>query len=59
MQERFLPSGRVQYFPMCDYRGGGVFENVLTGEVFAVDAGKTVDATYLKTHDSIDPYAKF
>ncbi len=49
MQERFLPSGRVQYFPMCDYRGGGVFENVLTGEIFAVDAGKTVDATYLKT----------
>jgi hypothetical protein len=49
MQEQFLPTGRVQYFPMCDYRGDGVFENMLTGEVFEVDAGKTVDATYLKT----------
>lgn len=49
MQEQFLPTGRVRYFPMCDYRGDGVFENMLTGEVFAVEAGKTVDATYLKT----------
>ena len=21
MRERFLPSGRVQYFPMCEYNG--------------------------------------
>jgi hypothetical protein len=49
MQEQFLPTGRVRYFPMCDYRGDGVFENLLTGEVFEVDASKTVDATYLKT----------
>lgn len=49
MQEQFLPSGRVQYFPMCDYRGEGVFEHALTGEVYRVNAGKTVDATYLKT----------
>ena len=49
MQEQFLPSGRVRYFPMSDYRGDGVFENTLTGEVYEVDAGKTVDATFLKT----------
>lgn len=49
MQEQFLPTGRVRYFPMSDYRGDGVFENTLTGEVYRVDAGKTVDATYLKT----------
>lgn len=49
MQEQFLPTGRVRYFPMCDYKGDGVFENVLTGEVFEVEAEKTVDATYLKT----------
>ncbi len=49
MQEQFLPTGRVRYFPMCDYRGDGVFQNTLTGEVFCVDAAKTVDATYLKT----------
>lgn len=49
MQEQFLPTGRVRYFPMSDYRGDGVFESTLTGEVYHVDAGKTVDATYLKT----------
>jgi cation diffusion facilitator CzcD-associated flavoprotein CzcO len=25
MQQQFLPSGRVQYFPMCDYKGDGLF----------------------------------
>ena len=67
MQERFLPSGRVRYFPMCDYRGDGRFENVLSGEAFEVSAGKTVDATYLKTTVpsthvpgfSVDPAAWF
>lgn len=32
MNERFLPSGRVQYFPMCDYQGGGEFVSRLSGE---------------------------
>jgi hypothetical protein len=49
MKEQFLPSKRVRYFPMCTYLGDGMFENSLTGEVFKVMAGKTVDATYLKT----------
>ncbi|WGI21083.1 hypothetical protein [Amylibacter sp. IMCC11727] len=49
MHETFLPSGRVRYFPMCRSDGAGMFENTLTGEVFEVEAGKTVDATYLKT----------
>jgi NAD(P)-binding Rossmann-like domain len=32
MNERFLPSGRVQYFPMCDYQGGGEFISRISGE---------------------------
>lgn len=50
MRERFLPSGRVQYFPMCEYKGNGEFVSVLTGETHKVTVNKkTVDATYLKT----------
>lgn len=50
MRERFLPSGRVQYFPMCDYLGDGAFVSMLTGETHQIKIKqKTVDATYLKT----------
>lgn len=50
MRERFLPSGRVQYFPMCEYQGNGEFVSILTGEKHKVSVNKkTVDATYLKT----------
>ena len=50
MRHQFLPSGRVQYFPMCDYKGKGRFENKLSGEVFEVSYKKLVDCSYLKTH---------
>ncbi len=50
MRERFLPSGRVRFFPMCDYLGNGMFKSLLTGAEFNVSVNrKTVDATYLKT----------
>lgn len=50
MRQTFLPSGRVQYFPLCDYKGDGVFEHTMTGETFYVTANKkTVDCTFLKT----------
>lgn len=49
MREQFLPSGRVQYFPMCDYQGGGKFINTVSGKRYSVTATKTVDATHLKT----------
>ncbi|MEH6490633.1 NAD(P)-binding protein [Halopseudomonas sp.] len=49
MRHRFLPSGRVQYFPMCTYLGEGLFEHNLTGQRFRANTRKTVDATYLKT----------
>ena len=50
MREQFLPTGRVQYFPMCDYQRDGKFVNTLTGEAYQVSVNKkVVDATYLKT----------
>jgi len=49
MRHQFLPSGRVQYFPMCDYKDEGKFENKLSGEGFEVSYEKLVDCTYLKT----------
>ncbi|MEM7611197.1 MAG: NAD(P)-binding protein [Pseudomonadota bacterium] len=50
MRHQFLPSGRVRYFPMCEYLGDGEFVSLLTGERHRVNARrKTVDATYLKT----------
>lgn len=47
MQRQFLPSGRVRYFPVCEYRGDGRFVSLLSGDEYEVDAGKTVDATYM------------
>jgi hypothetical protein len=47
LNQSFLPSGRVQYFPMCDYRGNGTFDSLVSGESFSVTAGRTVDATYM------------
>ena len=50
MRQRFLPSGRVTYFPLCDYKGNGQFESNLTGESYEVEVeNKIVDATYLNT----------
>lgn len=49
MRHTLLPSGRVRYFPMCNYTGDGNFEHKLTGERFHVDATTVVDCTYLNT----------
>jgi len=50
MREQFLPSGRVNYFPMCEYKGNGKFESLLSGQQHQVNVNrKTVDATYLNT----------
>ena len=50
MRQTFLPSGRVQYFPMCNYKSDGVFEHMLSGQSYHVTAElKTVDCTYLNT----------
>ncbi|GFG65331.1 hypothetical protein MKUB_28210 [Mycobacterium kubicae] len=48
MQQRFLPSGRVQYFPMSNYLGDGRFRT-LGGEEYTVTVKRRiVDATYLR-----------
>jgi NAD(P)-binding Rossmann-like domain len=51
MHQRFLPSGRVSYFPMSDYLGDGRFVSHLSGAESRVDIRrKTVDATYYGTN---------
>ncbi|MEL0037372.1 MAG: NAD(P)/FAD-dependent oxidoreductase, partial [Gammaproteobacteria bacterium] len=50
MRQRFLPSGRVQYFPMCEYAGNNKFTNTLSGHSYEVEVAKrVVDSTYFKT----------
>lgn len=50
MQHKLLPSGRVTYFPLCEYQGAGKFKSTLTETTYEVSVKKkTVDATYLKT----------
>ena len=50
MQQQFLPSGRVQYFPMCNYVGEQRFISRVSNRKFSVTANKTVDATYMNVH---------
>ena len=47
MQQQFLPSGRVQYFPMCEYQGGQHFTSLVSDAEYDVVADKIVDATYM------------
>lgn len=47
MQQTFLASGRVQYFPMCEYNGDQQFTSSVAGTRYQVDASKIVDATYM------------
>ena len=50
LRQRFLPSGRVQYFPMCNVTSDDEFESVLTGQCHRVKVHKKiVDATYSAT----------
>ena len=49
MQDRLLASGRVRWYPMCDYVGGGRFVSRLSGETREVKVRRRiVDATYLE-----------
>lgn len=47
MNQTLLPSGRVRYFPMSDYKGGGVFTSMTGGQETRVRYKKLVDATRL------------
>ena len=47
MNQQLLPSGRVDYHPMCNYLGDGQFESLLCGQRTQVKVRKkVVDATY-------------
>lgn len=47
MQRRFIPSGRVRYFPNCDYLGDGRFSSRLTGKAWTATVNRrVVDTTY-------------
>ncbi|MFT4853702.1 MAG: hypothetical protein ACI9YR_002092 [Bacteroidia bacterium] len=47
MREQFIPSGRVQYFPNCEYLTDGTIASRVSGKTWTVEAAKTVDATYM------------
>jgi hypothetical protein len=50
MRYQFLPSGRVQYFPSCEYRGEGQCVSLVSGKQFSVQADKKfIDCTHLNT----------
>jgi len=50
MNEQFLPTGRVQYFPNSEYLGDHRFRSLETGEEFDVEVTKKlVNATHLTT----------
>jgi hypothetical protein len=47
MRQTFLPSGRVSYFPMAEYQGGGRFHLTTSGKEYRVTARRRiVDTTY-------------
>ena len=43
----FLGSGRVQYFPMCEYHNDGRITSLVSDACHQVAAAKVVDATYM------------
>lgn len=50
VMQGFLASGRVRYFPMCDYLGNNTFKSLTSGvERTATFRKKMVDTTYLQT----------
>jgi hypothetical protein len=60
MQTQFLPSGRVRYFPRCEYRGDGTFISRVTGNEHRALAKRTVDATFTDSQipsEHAPPYA--
>jgi hypothetical protein len=43
----FRSSGRVQYFPMCEYEGEGKITSLVSGVSHTITADKIVDATFM------------
>ncbi len=50
LEEQFLPTGRVHYYPNSTYLGEGKIRNDKTGDIITVEVKKkTVDARHLNT----------
>ena len=47
MQQQLLPTGRIRYFPKCEYDSNGQFHSLLSHEQYKVSASKIVDATFI------------
>ncbi len=47
MRQQLLPTGRVSYFPMSEYRGGGRFTTLAGDDYTVIVARRIVDATYM------------
>ncbi|WOJ94843.1 NAD(P)-binding protein [Congregibacter variabilis] len=47
IMREFLSSGRVKYFPMCEYQGDGKIQSLTCQTSHAVDAQTVVDATFM------------
>ena len=50
MRHKFLASGRVRYFPLCEHLGDGNVHHRLNGQSYQLEFKKIVDCTYLKTN---------
>ena len=60
MEDKFLPSGRVRYLPMCEYSEGGKVRNLLSDETITVTARKKiVDGTIYETRIPLTHTRKF
>ena len=49
MRQKFLSSGRVRFYPMCDYQGEGRFNHKLSHKTYHVEHTRLVDCTHLNT----------
>ena len=50
MRHKFLASGRVRYFALCEHLGDGNVHHRLNGQSYQLEFKKIVDCTYLKTN---------
>lgn len=49
LNHTFLSSGRVAYYPKCNYTGGGEFRSLVSGKKFSVGKEtRIVDASYMR-----------
>lgn len=59
LRERMLGSGRVSFYPSCDYVGGGRLVSRVSGKRVEVRARRVVDARYLSPQIPADTPAPF